>query len=77
MKVQERFLLGNSYRKLDGEYVRFVSIHNHGTDTETMEDEFGINRYTNNSELMGMAASLSPSEDNPLNTPPLYFEDLK
>lgn len=40
------FVLGQRYQTLDGDWVRFVKVHNKGTMYETMEDEDGVNRYT-------------------------------
>jgi len=75
MKTQERFLVGNSYRRLDGQYVRFVEVHNKGTDDETMVDEHGVSRYTNDDEFMGFVDSNDfPNKESPLYTPPLFFE---
>lgn len=41
------YVLGNFYRTQDGGLVRFVKVHNEGTSYESMEDESGVNRYSN------------------------------
>lgn len=40
------FVLGNFYRTQGGKLIRFVKIHNEGTSHETVEDESGVNRYS-------------------------------
>src|SRR5690606_39650276 len=64
------FVLGNNYRTLSGERVRFVKVHNEGSSYETMEDESGVNRYTN--RLGDMGRVTARPVDYPGNVAPLY-----
>lgn len=64
------FIVGNRYRTQAGETVRFVRVHNEGTDYETMEDEQGINRYTRRD--FGRVTGSDHEYSDPRNTPPLY-----
>lgn len=69
------FVLGNVYQTASGEWVRFVEVHNEGTSYETMEDESGVNRYTNRSGDMGRVTARPV--DCSGNVPPLYTHPAK
>lgn len=62
--------LGKEYRTQEGETVRFVVIHNEGTSYETMEDENGVNRYTQRD--FGRVTGTAHDYSDPRNTPPLF-----
>jgi hypothetical protein len=64
------FVLGNQYQQLDGTWVRFVEVHNAGTEYETMVDENGVNRYT--SRDFGRCTGTAHDYSCPQNTPPMY-----
>ncbi|MBL3825115.1 MULTISPECIES: hypothetical protein [unclassified Marinobacter] len=69
------FVLGNTYQTVSGERVRFVKVHNEGTSYETMEDESGVNRYTNRAGDMGRVTARPV--DYPGNVPPMYTHPPK
>lgn len=69
------FVLGNAYQTVSGEWVRFVRVHNEGTSYETMEDESGVNRYTNRAGDMGRVTARPV--DYPGNVPPMYTHPPK
>lgn len=60
----------NFYRTVEGHLVRFVKVHNEGTNYETMEDESGVNRYTRRD--FGRVTGTCHAYGDPRNTPPLY-----
>lgn len=64
------FVLGNQYQQQDGKWVRFVKVHNAGKSHETMEDENGVNRYTQRD--FGRCTGSAHDYSDPLNTPPLF-----
>jgi len=65
------FVLGNQYLTQSGEWVRFVTIANEGTDYESMADEKGCHRYTRRD--FGRVTGSAHDYSDPLNTPPLYL----
>lgn len=68
--VPAAFQLGNSYRTLEGKLVRFVKIHNEGKNHETMEDESGVNRYTQRD--LGRVTGSDHHTPDPRNVLPIY-----
>lgn len=67
------FEVGNKYTTIGGKKVRFVKIHNEGTYYETMEDEEGVNRYSNTDRLdMGRVTGTSAFDTKENNVLPMY-----
>lgn len=73
--VPAPFKLGNSYSTLDGKLVRFVKIHNEGQNHETMEDESGVNRYTQRD--LGRVTGSDHHTPDPRNVLPIYHAPSK
>lgn len=66
--------LGKEYKTLEGKKVRFVKVHNEGTSYETMEDEDGVNRYTQRD--FGRCTGTCHGYSCERNTPPLLRKKL-
>lgn len=64
------YVLGNFYRTQGGGLVRFVKVHNKGTTHESMEDESGVNRYTNRD--FGRCTGSCHEYSDPRNVLPTY-----
>lgn len=66
------FEVGGYYKTQGGQWVKFVGVHNEGTEYETMFDEDGVNRYTNRPASLGRVTASAHDYSDPRNTPPLY-----
>lgn len=64
------FKVGESYPTLAGDMVKFVSVHNEGTDYETMADENGVHRYTRRQCDYGRVTASAHDYSHQGNTPP-------
>lgn len=64
------FRVGNYYQTLNGDWVLFCKIYAAGTEYETMEDQFGVHRYT--SRDFGRVTGTDWENPDPRNTPPLW-----
>ncbi len=74
--ITQGLTLGMMYPCLNGSWVTMVVVHNKGSQYETMEDEYGCNRYSNIQRLLDLGRCTGRSHNDPRNIDMRYLEEL-